>query len=224
MKKITLIPAMMMAGAVAQAQLRVGVEAGATLGTASFQKDPQLNRTKKPLYAPTGGVVFDIPVAGNFSLRPSLRYVQKGVRINAVDASGIVVTRIESSMKQHFVEMPVLFTWKKPLGAVDLFLGAGPSAGVGVKGRTTMRTIIETLPEPLVTIKTDPFKRSEYMEEPFKRFEISAAAVAGAEFRNGLSITAGYNHGLNDLNGANDDHYRNRVATLTLGYFFGNKK
>lgn len=224
MKKITFIFAALMAGAVAQAQLRIGIEAGASLGSASFKKDPDLNPEKKALYAPTGGVVLDIPVFGNFSLRPSVRYVQKGVKLDAVDASGIVVTRLESTMKQHFVEVPVLLTWKKELGAVDLFLGAGPSAGIGVKGKTTLTTYIDGIHQPIATIETDPFKKSDYMDKPFRRFEISAAAVAGVEFRNGLTVSASYSHGLNDLNGAADDHYRNRLASLSLGYFFGRKK
>ena len=223
MKKITFILAALFAGAVAQAQLRIGVEAGATLGTASFVKDPQMSISKSPLYAPTGGVVFDIPLAGSFSLRPAVRYVQKGVKLKAIDNSDVITNRIESTMKQHFVEVPVLLTWKKELGAVNLFLGAGPSAGIGVKGKTKLTTYIDGIPQPIATIEADPFKKSDYMEEPFKRFEISAAALAGVEFRNGISISASYTHGLNDLNGASDDHYRNRIASLKLGYFFGRK-
>lgn len=207
---------------VAGAQVRIGVQSGATLSTASFTKEADLKTTTRPVYAPTLAVVADIPVAGNWHLRPSLHYLQKGVKAKGVSTDGIINGRVENNLRTHYVEMPVLMSWRAALGSKTLVLGAGPSVGMGLGGKVKAASYLETFPEPIAILEGNPFKRSEDIEEPMKRFEWGASAMAGLEFRNGLYISAQYHHGLRDIDGSPEDGvFRNRTAGLSIGYFFG---
>lgn len=206
----------------AGAQVRIGVQGSATLSTASFTKEADLKITTRPVYAPAVAVVADIPVSGNWHLRPSLQYLQKGVKVKGVSTDGIINGRLESSLQAHYVEIPVLMSWRTALGNNTLVLGAGPSAGVGLGGKVKTSSYLETIPEPIVSLEGNPFKRSADIEEPMKRFEWGVSAMAGLEFRSGLFISAQYHHGLRDIDGsAEDGVFRNRTAGLSIGYFFG---
>jgi hypothetical protein len=222
MKKIILSLFALGIVGIAGAQVRIGIQGGATLSTASFTKEADLKTTTRPVYGPALAVVADIPVTGNWHLRPALQYLQKGVKYKGVSNDGIINGRVVSDLRTHYAELPVFMTWQKSLGNKSLFLGAGPSVSVGIDGQVEVASYLETIPEPIVAIKGNPFKRSADIEEPMKRLEWGAAAMAGLEFRNGLFITAQYHHGLRDIDGsAEDGVFRNRTAGLSVGYFFG---
>jgi hypothetical protein len=166
--------------------------------------------------------VADIPVSGNWHLRPSLQYLQKGVKAKGVSTDGIINGRVESSLRAHYLEMPVLMNWRTALGTNTLVLGAGPSVGMGLGGTVKTASYLETFPEPIVSLEGNPFKRSEDIDEPMNRLEWGASAMAGLEFRSGLYIAAQYHHGLRDIDGSADGGmFRNRTVGLSVGFLFG---
>jgi len=215
-----------LAGAVVtQAQIRVGLYGSATLSKASFTKESDLTITSKPVFAPAGGVVVDIPLSEEFSIRPSLGFIRKGVKAKAVSTDAGITSRMNSEVQMNYQELSVIFTYKKQLGNANLLIGAGPSAGYGLGGKVRTTSYIDPIPTPFLSFEANPYKKSDHIDDPFKRFELSGSALLGVEFNNGLFFTANYLHGFTNISGsAPGDKFRNRTASISVGYFFGGRK
>ncbi|HEX4877343.1 MAG TPA: porin family protein [Chitinophagaceae bacterium] len=222
MKKGIVLAVAIVAGLIGHSQIRIGVYGAGSLSKASFTKDEGLAITSKPVYAPSGGVVADIPLSEKFSIRPSLGVIQKGVKATATGTDGTVTGIVKSDIKMNYAEMPVLLTFKKQAGNTTLVVGAGPSFGLGMGGKLKTASYLDNIPDPLFTFEANPFKKSDHIDEPFKRFDFSASAMIGAEFKNGFFISANYLHGLSNISGSSQDSkFRNRTASVGIGYFFG---
>lgn len=210
---------------VSHAQIRVGLYGSASLSKSSFTKEEGVVTTTKPVYAPAAGLILDIPLSSEFSIRPSLGFIRKGIKAKATASEMGIISSIKSDVKMNYAELPVLFTYKKQLGSSTFLIGAGPSAGVGLGGKVKTESFIEGIPEPIFSYEENPFKKSDHIEQPFKRFEFSGAGMLGVELKNGLFFSANYLHGFSNISGdAPDYKFRNRTVSVSVGYFFGAKK
>lgn len=128
----------------------------------------------------------------------------------------------------NFLELPINFMYKLPLNAVSLYAGAGPSFGYGISGKLKATgwdyTEVEgdQVPDIIEVNETlDAFKKEDKGGAELKRFEFSANAIIGAQFRNGLYVNAGYTLGFTNL--VKEDQYKNRGVQLTVGFLLPGK-
>ena len=228
MKKFILIAAIIAVSTTGFSQVKFGPQVTASLASASI--DPGDNTDfKKTSEAAFGvGVLAEIPLTENFSLRPSLNLLLKGVSLKASgeDDGGIGSFDAKITNKLYYAEMPVLGTWNIALANSKLFFGAGPSLGVGLFGKSkgTYTINFPGLPAMTETENADAFKKEEDEGAGFKRVDLSANAVAGVQWNNGLYVNAGYLHGFSNLQKDEDgSSYRNRSFQLTVGFLLGGK-
>lgn len=148
------------------------------------------------------GVVSSIPVAKKFSLRPEIKYVQKGGKSEDDGYSDKITL--------HYVEVPVNFVFNTRASNGIFFVGLGPSFNIGISGKE----------------KGDygdyDIKFGNGSEDDFKPFEFGMNAIVGYEFANGFFISANFNEGLSNVvnNEGYDTDYYNMYMGINVGFMF----
>lgn len=210
-------------------QVRFGLQGSGQLATIA-EKAPQgqglPNSTDytKQRFGFRAGVMADIPVSEQFSIRPQLLYSVKGTKVNLGDLLGGVPTgvdpkQLELTLNYNFLELPVLVMYGLDAGPGRVVLGAGPYAAYLLKASSTFDG--KTLNDDLTGAK---------------RLDYGLAASAGYELPMGVTLSAYYSLGLANLAAgsatnipatgsvANTGSAYHRAFGLTLGYFFGSGK
>lgn len=228
MKKFILIAAIIAVSTTCFSQVKFGPQVTASLASASIDPGDNTEFKKTPEAAFGIGVLAEIPLTGSFSLRPSLNLLLKGVSLKASgeDEGGFGSFDLDVTNKLYYAELPVLATWNIALSNSKLYFGAGPSLGVGLfgKSKATYSIHFPGMPVMTETENADAFKNEENEGAGFKRVDLSANAVAGVQWNNGLYVNAGYLHGFSNLQKDDDgSSYRNRSFQLTVGFLLGGK-
>jgi hypothetical protein len=224
MKKILLSAVTILMSIVSMAQLSIGIQAGSSWSKTSFPKEQDVTYSSKPVLAPTGGIVVWMDLGQQFSIMSSLNYIQKGMKAKAVVTGTGQTAEITQDLYFHYLELPVQAVFKQKLGGTDLFIGVGPSLGYGFGGRSKTTAIGSAFPGGKLEYSGDPFKKSEAIEEPFKRIDISASAGIGLKFSNHMFISLDYLQGLNNISQDKEGgKYSNRTFSLRVGYFLGKR-
>lgn len=227
MKKFILIAAIIAVSTTGFSQVKFGPQVTASLATASIDPGSEATEFKKTPQAAFGlGILAEVPLTENFSLRPSVSLLQKGVSLKASgeDDGGIGSFDVKVTNKLYYAEMPVLATWNIALANSKLYFGAGPSLGVGLfgKSKATYTIYFPGMPGMTETENVDAFKKEDDEGAGFKRVDLSANAIAGVQWSNGLYVNAGYLHGFSNLQKDDDgSSYRNQSFHLTVGFLLG---
>ncbi|MDB5250598.1 MAG: PorT family protein [Segetibacter sp.] len=206
-------------------QVKFGAQVIGNASTASFESAGAPN-FKKPGQAAFGaGIVAEVPIISNVSLRPSLNYLQKN---SAVEFSIPLMPGKTHTVKNtlHCLELPVNIVYSIPLNNMSLYFGAGPSFGYGLNGKSKYKGWdFEGEGQNIVAVEetTRVFKKEKDGGEGMKRFELSASAIAGVQFNNGLFLNAGYLAGLTNL-GNKDGKFKNNGGQITIGSLLKYKK
>ncbi|HEX8358084.1 MAG TPA: porin family protein [Segetibacter sp.] len=224
MKKILLVAAAAIITSASFSQVRFGAQVIGNAGTAAIETNEEIENLKKPTQIGFGaGVVADLGISDHFSIRPSLNYLQKKSRVEYQDED-LDGKTFSVNTTLNYLELPVNFVYKIPMNSATAFVGAGPSIGYGISGKMKAKGwIADEDSDDLIEVNesTDAFKKESEGGGELKRIDLSANAIAGIEFKNGLYINAGYLMGLNSL--VKEEKYKTRGLTLTLGFMFPGK-
>ncbi len=206
-------------------QVRFAPQVSASMGTASIDPGEDLDFKKSPVAGFAVGVLAEIPVTEQFSIRPSLNLAHKGVTLKASELpdGGMGTIDVKVTNNLFYAELPVVATWNVPLQKSKLFFGAGPSIGVGLFGKSKASYTVNFpgFPAETETMKADAFEEDG---AEFKRLDFSANAIAGIQWNSGLYVNAGYLHGFSNLTKDDDgSSYKNRTVQLTVGFLLGKK-
>ncbi|MEZ0538476.1 porin family protein [Fibrella arboris] len=224
-------------------QVRYGIMGSVQASNVSSTVDlsslgPTLGTLTVPINQRVGfraGLMADIPVTDQLSIRPQLLYSVKGGNVdvgtfvsNALAKFGLPSSTFSigtsiSKVVVNYIELPVLATYSLDAGPGQLVVGAGPYAAVAVGG----------------TINGEPIN---FDTSSFRKHDLGVTASLGYELPMGLTLSAYYAHGLTNfsknatpnlasLNPTNPTAsldpsafggtLRNRSYGLTIGYFFG---
>lgn len=223
MKKMFLAVAATVLATAAFSQVKYGVQVIGNAGTAGI-KVGEISKPNTDMQVGMGaGFVADFPVSNYFSVRTSLNWLQKksGFSYETAELPGKTF-EINTTLNQ--VELPVHAVYKIPMNNATAFVGVGPSFGYGFSGKLKAKGWIEEDGESEeiipVSAELDAYKKDADDGADFRRFEISAAAIAGVSFNSGLFVHAGYLHGFTNLI-KEEDTYRNRGIQLTVGFLLG---
>lgn len=209
MKKIFIIMAIAaIAGQQVHAQKSsIGFTAGATLAkvSAKFEGGSFTSDSKIGF---TAGVTGNIPMGRQLSFQPAINYVQKGGKSKS--------DSYESSTRLNYIEIPLNVVYQTQGASGHLFVGAGPSFSLGISGRTKDNDPIEPIDEKIHfgTKETDIAKP----------FEIGANVLLGYQFKNGFTIAANYNKGLNNISPDATTKDHNTYFGLRFGIMLSGKK
>lgn len=155
------------------------------------------------------GVFLEIPVTDRFSIEPGVFYSQKGLKVSqTLSEGGFLNLKGEISSKLSYIELPVL---AKVYITEGLYLTGGPQVAylASSKIRAEAGVLGFSIGEDF---NVDP---------GFRKFDFGVVGGLGFQFKNGLSISATYDHGLSTLDeGSSDVNAFNRAVKFSLGYVF----
>ncbi|HEY0039286.1 MAG TPA: porin family protein [Flavisolibacter sp.] len=229
MKKIIFLAVAAVVSTAAFSQVKWGVQGIGNLSSVSVKADGAEMFKKSSNIGFGVGVSSEIPLSSQVSLRPSLNLLQKGGKLKSAfdmdGGDGSMFPSIEIDNKLYYAELPVTLVYNVNLSTGKLFFGAGPSVGFGLFGKTKVTSTNPLDPSEKEEEEIDAFKKDEDGESPYKRFDLSANAIAGYQWKSGLYVNAGYSLGLSNMIESEDgESMKNRGLQLTVGFFFNKKK
>lgn len=220
MRNLILLAVILVYSLQGNAQVQYGIQANGVMSTASISED-EGETTKDAKYGFGAGVFAEFNISPNFSIKPSLNFVQKGVEVKSSYSDSEVSMEQDIDARLNFLEVPVLFNYKP---TTSFFIGAGPSFGYGLSGKLKGSFSYEDDTEEISeTFDIDAFKDAEEDGGGFKRFDFGLTAAAGYYVTQNLSVNAGYTYGLSNLADDSEEttnEYKNRSFTVGLGYRF----
>jgi len=112
--------------------------------------------------------------------------------------------------KYWSLELPMYFLGQIHTGTGKVFIGGGPYVSLGLDGKQN--------PGNIDLFYQNPTTDKSIMQ----RWDFGLGAIAGFEFRNGITVFSGYQIGfVNVLNFENDNtSLKNRTASFGIGYKF----
>ena len=158
------------------------------------------------------GLVAELPLAGDLSLRPELLFSRKGLEYTY----SLLGQSISYNDKLSYITLPVSLTYRVHAGPAAVVLGAGPYAGVLVSAkREGTARILGTS-----TTRTGDLNIGSNDEDDYKTFD------AGLNFQGLVEVDrvfvgAHYGLGLMNVvpNGDDDTYRRNRGWEFTIGAY-----
>lgn len=204
------------AHAQSNAPLRFGVRGGLNLSTQQQSVGSNGRRSSVSNDNLTGfhaGIVAEVPLAGDLSLRPELLFSRKGLEYS-YSALG---QSIGYTDKLSYLTLPVSLTYRVHAGPAALVLGAGPYVGVLVNAeRTGSAKVLGSLFTRTGDLNIGSGDNDDYQ-----------TVDAGLNFQGLVEVDrvfvgAHYGLGLTNVQAAghDDDNYRrNRGWEFTLGVY-----
>lgn len=206
------------------AQLRVAITGGGHLSTVKETNDVAGWDDSK-YSGRTGlhfGMLADLQLAQNsrYHIQPSVNFYNKGRRFASdYDTSLFSYSRIESEQYINYVEIPVNFVFKSPIGKwARVFVGAGPYFSFFYSGKEKTSTYLKS--GSVVTEEnTDPPVGNA--PGKYETFDIGINGVAGIEFKR-VFISLNASRGLTSFyNAGYDGSFKHQVLGGTIGIFIG---
>jgi hypothetical protein len=164
------------------------------------------------------GVNIQLPVAPEFYFQPGLMFSTKGAK----NTEGVLT----NTYKLSYVELPLNFVYKAPVGSGYFMLGFGPYVAYGIGGKAIYEGGAATIENDI------EFKKEVESGDPLttvyvKPFDAGANLFFGYELPAGLFLQLNTQLGLLDINpedsritGDNKSILKNTGYGLSLGFRF----
>lgn len=200
MKKFFFSFLFVIAGAsMAYSQDTFGIKAGLNLASQFIRIDNQSAKTK---IAPTFHVsaYYDARISPGFSIQPGISLEGKGGR-SEIDGQKLTDRFL-------YLQVPVNFLGRVPVGTGDFFFGGGPYAAYGVDARVTSgREAIH-------------LQWGDGMEQ-LNPWDAGLTAVFGYRHIKGFVFSISSSAGFINISNSNEAKYLNRVSSIGVAYEFG---
>jgi hypothetical protein len=196
-------------------ELKFGVHAG---GTYMTQTDIPIEDSRRLGFV--GGASLSIDFPGPFTLRPEVNYIQKGAGITR-NSSGIKTDTRIVTMKQSYMEVPLLAEFDIPLGNnFSPFFLIGPFGSLNI----TSKAVYGEQSDRIFAESPDRFLQD--LQDGTEKVDFGAAFGGGSKFYIGstvLRVDFRYSLGLYDTrrHPENDSPvFKNRGFITTVGVAF----
>lgn len=195
-------------------KLTFGVNAGMNVSNSSWSVG---DLDKKAVIGFQVGGTVDYALTEEFYLQSGLSFTTKGAKVKG--SGTIDGYYFEGSLKvnQSYLQVPIMGAYKLEVAPdTKIVFSAGPYLAVGVGGKSKLKGRL--------TIGGDAGYDADEKVDTFgddgmlNRFDFGLGAGVAAEFGQ-IVVGLRYELGLTDI-GKDDLSYRNRSASLTLGYKF----
>jgi hypothetical protein len=239
MKKICLLASVALAITTsAKAQVQVGVMAGANANNQIDHYTGQTTNNQLKVGFHAGGLV-DFGISRNFSIQDGLMYIMKGGQQEREFVNAGITSQIKDKLTLSYIEMPLTFVYKLPVGSGRFMIGAGGYAAVCVNANDKYK-YQATMDGSEVSAMTmeggKDLTIGNDAGEQIKRLDFGATGLLGYQMNNGIFVKASADLGLyNIVNGnstygfagtqpvttVNDPTSKNQSYMLTVGYMIG---
>lgn len=211
-KSLILIAAMAMISLGASAQNYSFIAKG-SLNLSTFTGDDASNA--KTLVGGRVGIGMEFPVAGAFSIQPTIYLSQKGAKYDS--AAGAFGINASSTTKVHawYVDMPINAQYRFGItNGVNFIAAAGPYIAYGAFGKTNFD--FKTNVGANTSDETDTFD-----DNAFKRFDAGVNFELALELQDTWQINCGYQIGMVKVKDSdNNDDVKTGNIFIGLGYRF----
>lgn len=206
--------------AVTAQKITVSITAGTTISTFKWDDGEELIKGKSKIGF-TGGVLTNIGISKNFTFQPGILYSQKGGKIQEkITIDGETFTA-KGKMQLNYIEIPLNLVYNTNAGKGKIFIGGGPSLGFGVGGSGNLSSTFDGETDSFgFGIKFDGILSDDADDENLhlKGIEFGGNVLAGYLFPVGISITANYYFGLNNISPESGQSWKNNYFGIRLGY------
>ena len=220
MKLKLIVPfVLLMISGVSFGQISLGGQAGAVFSkpsTTTYTLIQGFDVELKNRIGFSAGLLADIPFGeSGFRLMPELSFVNKGLITDANVTFLGQQLQVNAKANISYIEIPLNAAYAFSLGNNKLLVGAGPYAGIGVGGKTVIRSTANGTTE-------EEEEKVKFGSEPdqTKRMDFGANFMAGFILNNGLMFKVNYSLGLTNLSNEPDTEYKNRYFGVSVAYFF----
>jgi hypothetical protein len=193
------------------AQTRFSIFAGPQLTTVNYsvQGEKQNTDFKTGFLA---GVGAKIEFEGHLYFSPAVYYSLKGYKVTLNKASSIPDPgAINNNVSVHTIETAFLLQYDLSKKPSHFFVKLGPSLDFQIMGKEKFDRVDGT----------SVSRNMKYSYVSYGRYAASVVLQAGYEMSNSLFFSAQYEHGLTNLNNADDGpSIRYRIAGVTIGKYF----
>jgi hypothetical protein len=206
----------------ASAQVKLGVTAGTQL---TFTNTDFVEGVKS-VAKPTFGIVAQANLGGGFMFRPSVNYVQEGLKsfesiTTQIAPSVTQVTELTSDIKTQNLQIPLDVVVGLKAGMGKVLFSLAPVVTIGLNAKFNTSEVQTTT--GLSTNSTTSINQSGTLDYKganavFERVDWGGRIGVGYEFKNGIQLNAAYKAGLNDI-AVGTDKYKSNSLTFTLSYF-----
>jgi len=156
------------------------------------------------------GTYVDLPLGKVLTVEPGLNYTQKGYQLKgSVNVKGVDILGInaKAQLQMDYIEIPVVL--KAGIGGFSLF--AGPQISYLVNA--DLRASAGALGFNILSTKIPATSQ-------FRKWDAGLTGGIGYDFKNGLNISASYDHGLSKIDKSGNFTAYNRTVKVALGFSF----
>ncbi|GAA0532143.1 outer membrane beta-barrel protein [Chitinophaga japonensis] len=215
------------AGTPLHAQISIGFRGGYTMADMEY-KDPTIGYKYNGMGTPGrlkswhADFLLNIPVTHNFYLQPVVRYLTKGANFERPDDARLsgVYLPVASSVKLHYLELPLNIVYKIPLSFGKIAIGAGPYVGYGLEGKYELgiryngKVVQNTEQDISFNDQTGIISTNTQL----RRWDAGANFMLGLELNNFVMIGANYSLGMTDVDKSSNSTLKHRYLGLSLGF------
>ncbi len=197
-----------------------GLHIGGNLASAKIKEDGSiLGLAPESKFGFLAGAVAEIPLGKSVNFRPELNFIQKGYKISVSEDFGTgMMYSIDGKETLNYLEIPLNITYNLPAGKHTVFLGAGPSIGLGLSGKTEV-TYVEPS-QPTVTEKEDVSFGGDEVEDDYKPLDFGLNINGGFKLDKGFFVKLAYTFGLSNILHDTESSQKNKGFSFSVGYLF----
>jgi hypothetical protein len=202
------------------AQVRVGVQAGATMSSPTVSGFTNIKNLTNDI-TPSFGIVAQFNLGGLLAFRPSVNYLQNSfafdqtaIKKALIPGNPDTLQQIATGFRQNGIEIPLDLVLPVKMGKGKLLFSFAPVITIGLKGDS----VSKITPSP-----GTPFTVNNALNFGKDNFEIKKTGWGtrfgiGCQFKNGIQLNAAYHRGFTNLR--NDAAtVKNHYASLSLAWF-----
>jgi hypothetical protein len=215
MKKLMLSFAVIVISISANSQVRVGVQASASVNSPTVSGLPSALKDKVTTVAP--GIVFEMPL-GPLAFRPSVNYLPSATNLQqTIPAVGSTPAQLQNTQTiTKNVQIPLDFTLPIKAGKGKLLLAAGPIVTVGLSADVTVNTTNLASGAP-VSVANAPISFGNASGQ-LKKVEWGSRFGIGYRYKK-LDLLAQYKLGLTNVLNNTGQSQKNHIVSLTASWF-----
>jgi hypothetical protein len=197
-----------------------GIHLGGNLASAKIKDDGGglLGLSPESKLGFLAGVTAEIPIATSVHFRPELNFVQKGYKIFFSEDFGTGPFEVDGKETLNYLELPLNITYSLPAGKNKVFLGAGPSIGLGLSGKYKFTT--EFPGQPTETEEGDTNFGGDEAEDDYKPLDLGLNINGGFQLTTGFFLKLAYTFGMSNLSHDSETSFKNKGFAFSIGYFF----
>src|SRR3954464_135407 len=229
MRKILLLLLLISASPSIYSQVSLGIRGGFNISAMKFectagQKSGGLSSGNQ-LKSLQADILLNVPLYGGLHLQPVFSYTTKGTLFEPLMTSqnnSVSSGESGSSVKIHYIEMPLNLVYKFNLSGCKLVIGGGPYAAYGLTGNYNT-DIIFNGKVVSHSKKALAFDNTDNVVSPgmyLNRWDAGINTTIGIELNNLVVIGANYSIGMVDLDNSAAYKVKNSYAGISVGILF----